>query len=307
MFSTSALARTATRGALPGASTACKAGSFAPGARVLDGTGKHLTPGIIDEHSHIAAAAINERATNSAMVRMEDVIDSEDINIYRALAGGVVAAQILHGSANPIGGQSVMIKLRWGESPEKMKIPEAAPFIKFALGENVKRSFNASSIRYPQTRMGVEQVYVDAFTSAREYERNCKAYNVLSDKEKQLAVRPRRDLAHETILDVLNGKTFVTCHSYVQSEINMMMNVAEQFGFRINTFTHILEGYKVADKMKAHGANASTFSDWWAYKMEVQDAIPTNACLMAEQGVNVSINSDDAGLQRRLRLSAAAE
>ena len=277
----------------------------APGARVLDGTGKHLTPGIIDEHSHIAAAAINERATNSAMVRMEDVIDSEDINIYRALAGGVVAVQILHGSANPIGGQSVMIKLRWGESPEKLKIPEAASFIKFALGENVKRSFNANSIRYPQTRMGVEQVYVDAFTSAREYERKWKAYDNLSDKEKQLAVRPRRDLAHEAILDILNEKTFVTCHSYVQSEINMMMNVAEQFGFRINTFTHILEGYKVADKMKQHGAAASTFSDAWNFKWEVRYAIPYNAAIMHKEGVITAINSDDPNSGRRLNQEAA--
>lgn len=274
-------------------------------ARVVDGTGKHLTPGIIDEHSHIAAIAINEAATNSAMVRMEDVIDSEDINIYRALAGGVVAVQVLHGSANPIGGQSAMIKLRWGESPEGLLFRGAPPFIKFALGENVKRSGNAASVRYPQSRMGVEQVYADAFTSAREYEKKWKTYNSLSPKEKAAAKKPRRDLGEEAILEVLTGKRFVTCHSYVQSEINMMMNVAEQFNFRINTFTHILEGYKVADKMKAHGAAASTFSDLWNYKWEVRYAIPYNAAIMRREGVVTAINSDDAARGRILNQEAA--
>ncbi|HEX5171286.1 MAG TPA: amidohydrolase family protein, partial [Cyclobacteriaceae bacterium] len=210
-------------------------------ARVIDGTGKHLTAGIIDEHSHIAAASINDLATNSGMVRMGDVVNPEDINIYYALAGGVVAVQVLHGSANPIGGQSALIKLRWGETAENMKIRGADPFIKFALGENVKRSYNPSSIRYPLTRMGVEQVYMDAFTNAREYEKKWAAYNNLPAKEKATAIKPRRDLLEETMLEILNRKRFVTCHSYVQSEINMLMKVAEKFNFRINTFTHILE------------------------------------------------------------------
>ena len=276
-----------------------------PSAKVIDGTGKHLTPGIIDEHSHIGAASINDVASNSGMVRIGDNIDSEDINIYRALAGGVVAVQILHGSANPIGGQSALIKLRWGESPEKMKIAGADQFIKFALGENVKRTSNASSVRYPQTRMGVEQVYVDAFTNAREYEKKWSAYNALSADQKKLAIKPRRDLAQEAMLEILNKKRFITCHSYVQSEINMLMNVAEQFNFRINTFTHILEGYKVADKMKAHGVAASTFSDWWNYKWEVRYAIPYNAAILHKEGVVTSINSDDAEMGRRLNQEAA--
>ncbi len=273
-------------------------------ARIIDGTGKHLTAGIIDEHSHIAAASINDLATNSGMVRMYDVINSEDIDIYRALAGGVVAAQVLHGSANPIGGQSALIKLRWGESPEKMKIQGADSFIKFALGENVKRSYNPGSNRYPQTRMGVEQVYIDAFTNAREYEKKWVTYNSLPAKEKATAVKPRRDLAHETMLEILNKKRFITCHSYVQSEINMLMKVAEKFNFRVNTFTHILEGYKVADKMKEHGVAASTFSDWWNYKWEVRYAIPYNAAIMNRLGIVTAINSDDAEMGRRLNQEA---
>jgi imidazolonepropionase-like amidohydrolase len=236
---------------------------------------------------------------------MYDVIDSEDVNIYRALAGGVVAVQVLHGSANPIGGQSALIKLRWGESPEKMRIQNADPFIKFALGENVKRTYNASSIRYPQTRMGVEQVYMDAFTNARAYEKKWVAYNNLPAKEKTPAVKPRRDLVHETMLEILNKKRFITCHSYVQSEINMLMNVAEKFDFSINTFTHILEGYKVADKMKQHGVAASTFSDWWNYKWEVRYAIPYNAAIMSKVGIVTAINSDDAETGRRLNQEAA--
>ncbi len=273
--------------------------------RTIDGTGKHLTPGIIDEHSHIAAAAINDIATNSSMVRIGDVLNSEDISIYRTLSGGVVGLQVLHGSANPIGGQSAIIKLKWGVSPEELKVKGADPFIKFALGENVKRSGNSSSIRFPQTRMGVEQVYVDAFTNAIEYEKKWKEYKALPEKARATTAAPRRNLVDETILEVVRGKRFVSCHSYVQSEINMMMKVAEQFGFRINTFTHILEGYKVADKMKAHGVGGSTFSDWWNYKWEVHYAIPYNAAIMNREGVVTSINSDDADMGRRLNQEAA--
>jgi imidazolonepropionase-like amidohydrolase len=276
-----------------------------PVAKVIDGTGKHLTAGIIDEHSHIGAGSINDVAANSGMVRIGDNIDAESINVYRALAGGVVAVQILHGSANPIGGQSALVKLRWGESPENYKIQGADGFIKFALGENVKRTGNPASIRFPQTRMGVEQVYVDAFTNAREYEKKWTAYNSLPAKEKALAPKPRRDLVDETMLEILNKKRFITCHSYVQSEINMLMKVAERFNFRINTFTHILEGYKVADKMAQHGVAASTFSDWWNYKWEVRYAIPYNAAIMHRAGVVTAINSDDAEMGRRLNQEAA--
>lgn len=300
-------------GVLQGADILLKDGKIAkigknlsePGARVVDASGKHVTPGIIDEHSHIGAASINDVASNSGMVRIGDNLDAENINVYRALSGGVVAVQVLHGSANPIGGQSALIKLRWGESPENLKIQGADGFIKFALGENVKRSSNANSIRFPQTRMGVEQVYVDAFTSAQEYDKKWKAYNAIPLKEKAGALKPRRDLADETMLEILNKKRFISCHSYVQSEINMLMDVAERFNFRVNTFTHILEGYKVADKMKEHGVAASTFADWWNYKWEVRYAIPYNAAIMHREGVVTAINSDDAEMGRRLNQEAS--
>ncbi len=278
-------------------------------AKIIDGTGKHLTAGIIDEHSHIAISnGVNEGTqASSAEVRIGDIINSEDISIYRSLAGGVTTAQLLHGSANPIGGQSAIIKLRWGKSPEAMKFDKADGFIKFALGENVKQSnwgdFN--TVRFPQSRMGVEQVYYDYFTRAKEYDAKQKAFQALSDKSKASAAPFRRDLELEIIAEILNKKRFITCHSYVQSEINMLMHVGDSLGFQVNTFTHILEGYKVADKMKARGIGASSFSDWWAYKMEVKDAIPYNASLLNQIGVVTAINSDDAEMERRLNQEAA--
>jgi imidazolonepropionase-like amidohydrolase len=275
----------------------------------IDGTGKHVTSGIIDEHSHIALSqGVNEGGqTVSAEVRMGDVVNSDDINIYRQLAGGVTASQLLHGSANPIGGQSALIKLRWGMAPEEMKIKGADGFIKFALGENVKQSnWGEATNRYPQTRMGVEQVFYDAFFRAKAYETEWKTYTEHLTKAKGIKPEmPRKDLEAETLLEILQGKRFITCHSYVQSEINMLMHVADSMGFKVNTFTHILEGYKVADKMKAHGVNASTFSDWWAYKFEVYEAIPYNASIMTKVGVNTAINSDDAEMARRLNQEAA--
>ncbi|MBC5772510.1 amidohydrolase family protein [Pontibacter sp. KCTC 32443] len=277
------------------------------GAKVIDGTGKHVTPGIIDEHSHIALNGVNEgtQAVTSE-VRMQDVVNSDDINIYRQLAGGVTTSQLLHGSANPVGGQSAIIKLRWGKSPQDLLVENADGFIKFALGENVKQSNrNNASERFPQSRMGVEQVYVDAFTRAKEYEQAWKNYNKLSKRQQSKTAAPRRDLELDALVEILNGKRFITCHSYVQSEINMMLKVADQMGFKINTFTHILEGYKVADKMQQHGAGGSTFSDWWAYKMEVKDAIPQNAGIMNQLGVVTAINSDDAEMARRLNQEAA--
>lgn len=270
----------------------------AKGAKVIDATGKHVTPGIIDEHSHIAASGgINESAEAvTAEVRIGDVIDSENINIYRQLAGGVTTSHILHGSANPIGGQSQLIKLRWGEGPEDLKFGGNDGFIKFALGENVKQSNwgDANKTRFPQTRMGVEQVFVDAFTRAKEYQQ-AKASGKLV----------RRDLELDALEEILENKRFITCHSYVQSEINMLMHVADSMGFKINTFTHILEGYKVADGMAKRHIAGSTFGDWWAYKMEVAEAIPYNAYLMHEQGVLTGINSDDAEMARRLNQEAA--
>ena len=278
------------------------------GARLVDGTGKHLTNGIIDEHSHIALLSVNEGSQSStAEVRMGDVVNPEDINIYRQLAGGVTTSQLLHGSANAIGGQSAIVKLKWGESPEGMLIKGADGFIKFALGENVKQANwgDANRIRFPQTRMGVEQVYMDHFTRAKEYAKSWSAYNALSTKAKATATAPRRDLELDALAEILAHKRFITCHSYVQSEINMLLKVADSLGFKVNTFTHILEGYKLADKMAKHGAGGSSFADWWAYKMEVHDAIPYNAALMHRQGVTVSINSDDAEMARRLNQEAA--
>ena len=267
----------------------------ASGAKVIDAKGKHLTPGIIDEHSHIAAASINEGGHNSsAEVSILDVIEDHDINIYRNLSGGVTTIQILHGSANPIGGQSAIIKLKWGEQAENLKYKNAPKFIKFALGENVKQSNWGGRTRFPQTRMGVEQLYVDYFTRAKNY-----------NEIKKSGASYRKDIEMEVIAEILNKERFISCHSYVQSEINMLMKVAEKFNFNINTFTHILEGYKVADKMKAHGVGGSTFSDWWAYKYEVNDAIPYNAAIMHNNGVLTAINSDDAEMARRLNQEAA--
>jgi imidazolonepropionase-like amidohydrolase len=278
-------------------------------ARVIDGTGKHVSPGIIDEHSHIAAASINEGGQSvTSEVRIADNLNPDDINIYRQLSGGVTTSHILHGSANVIGGQTQLIKLRWGANDEDLKFKNWPGQIKFALGENVKRSTSAISNssnnnRYPDTRMGVEQVLVDAFTRAKDYKKAWADYN--SAKDKKGLNRPRRDLELDALVEILDNKRFITCHSYVQSEIQGAMEVANRLGYHYNTFTHILEGYKVADKMLKHGANASTFSDWWAYKMEVQDAIPYNAAIMHRVGLNVAINSDDAEMARRLNQEAA--
>ncbi len=271
------------------------------GAKIIDGSGKHLTPGIIDEHSHIATVTINEGAQSvTSEVRIGDNLDPEDINIYRQLSGGVTSSHILHGSANTIGGQTQLIKLRWGANDEGLKFQGADPFIKFALGENVKRTTSMANNRYPDTRMGVEEVLVDAFDRAMEYDKAMKA-NPLTT---------RRDLELEALVEIMNQKRYITCHSYVQPEITYTMRVVEMlkakgYNFNINTFTHILEGYKVADKMKAHGANASTFSDWYMYKTEVQDAMAYNAAIMYKMGLNVCINSDDAEMARRLNQEAA--
>ncbi len=281
----------------------------APDANIINGTGMHLTSGIIDEHSHMAIfGGVNEGTmSSSSEVRIGDVLNSEDVNIYRQLAGGVTASQLLHGSANPVGGQSALIKLRWGADPEKLKYENAAPFIKFALGENVKQSNwgDRYTSRFPQTRMGVEQLFYDLFNRAQAYMKEWNEYYSLSKREQEERVPPRRDLKLEALAEILHGERFITCHSYVQSEINMLIKVADSMGFRVNTFTHVLEGYKLADKIKAHGAGASTFSDWWAYKFEVSDAIPYNAALLAKMGVITAINSDDREMARRLNQEAA--
>lgn len=285
----------------------------------IDLKGKHLTPGIVDEHSHIAISrGVNEGTqASSAEVRIGDAINPDDINIFRNLSGGVTTIQQLHGSANPIGGQSSIIKLRWGETAKGMRFEGAPGFIKFALGENVKQSNwgDRETVRYPQTRMGVEQVFYDHFIRAKEYDQKWQLlageavtrpfWKTLFKREKADTASARVDLELQAIAEILNGKRHISCHSYVQSEINMLMHVADSLGFKVNTFTHVLEGYKVADKMRAHGAAASTFSDWWAYKHEVADAIPYNAALMHKQGLLVAINSDDAEMARRLNQEAA--
>lgn len=274
-------------------------------ATVIDAKGKHITSGIIDEHSHIAISkGVNEMGHNStAEVTIQDVVNSEDINIYRDLAGGVTISQLLHGSANPIGGRSAIVKWKWGSSPDEMLYKNQPKFIKFALGENVKQANWGidNPTRFPQTRMGVEQVFTDYFQRAKEYDESWKKFNANSKKGKA----PRVDLELQTIAEIINKERFITCHSYVESEILMLMNVTEKFNFRVNTFTHILEGYKVADKMKEHGVGASTFSDWWAYKFEVNDAIPFNGPIMHNQGLVVAYNSDDAEMSRRLNQEAA--
>ncbi len=286
--------------------------------KVIDLSGRNLTPGIIDEHSHIAIdRGVNEGTeANSSEVRISDALNPDDINIYRQLAGGVTTSQILHGSSNPIGGQSAIIKLCWGRGFDELVFKEAPPFIKFALGENVKQSNRGRDFntRYPQTRMGVEQFYYDNFYRAREYgqlKKIAEASEAEAKKKKrkrknEVESEPfRTDLQMEALLEILTGKRHITCHSYVQSEINMLLHVADSMGFNLNTFTHGLEAYKVADKLKAHGTAIGTFSDWWAYKYEVKDAIPFNAAILNAEGVTVAINSDDAEMGRRLNQEAA--
>jgi N-acetylglucosamine-6-phosphate deacetylase len=274
------------------------------GAEIVDLAGKHLSPGIIDCHSHIATdGGVNESTQAiTAEVRIGDFIDADDISIYRQLAGGVTSSNILHGSANPIGGQNQVIKMRWGADPEDLKFRDAPPGIKFALGENVKQSNwgDNNTTRYPQTRMGVDEIIVDAFRRARAYQERWSAWN----RDRQ-GLPPRIDLELEALAEVLSGKRWIHCHSYRQSEILALMKTCDRFGIQIATFQHILEGYKVADEMARRNIMGSAFSDWWAYKFEVYDAIPYAGALMHQAGVVVSFNSDDAELGRRLNLEAA--
>lgn len=274
-------------------------------AVTIDAAGKHVTPGIIDPHSHTGGSGFLNELTYSitSEVRVEDVINSDDINIYRQLAGGVTSIQALHGSANSIGGQSAILKYRWGASPEEMKFEGSFPSIKFALGENVKRASIPNDNRYPKTRMGVEQFFTSWFQAAADYKKEWENYSKKVKKNKNL-MPPRKNLRLDALVEIIDDKRIIHCHSYRQDEILALMRVAEAEGFRVWTFTHILEGYKVADVMQRHGAMASTFSDWWAYKFEVYDAIPYNGPLMHEQGVVVSFNSDSGELARRLNTEA---
>jgi imidazolonepropionase-like amidohydrolase len=278
-------------------------------AKVIDGAGQFVIPGIIDCHSHIAAESINEGSVSvSSIVNMAEILNPEDIDIYRDLAGGVTSANILHGSANSIGGQTLVIKLRWGLPAAKLPFEGALPGIKFALGENPKRSnfsVPGQPRRYPSTRMGVEETIRGAFSEARDYKKAWEDYNKRFTAGEKSLIPPRRDLRLEPLVEVLEGKRYVHSHCYREDEILMLLRVAKEFGFKVRTFQHVLEGYKVADELAAAGVGASTFSDWWAYKVEAYDAIPYNAALMTRRGVVVSINSDDAEEATHLNQEAA--
>ena len=310
---------TVTKGTITGGSVMIRDGKIAevgqkilvPGdARVIDAGGQFLIPGIIDCHSHIAAESINEGSVSvSSMVGIEDVINSEDVSIFRALAGGVTTANVLHGSANSIGGKCSVLKMRWGKDAQGLLFEGAKPGIKFALGENPKRRGSApggvgtpvtANLRYPATRMGVEDVIREAFNEAKAYQKTWREYEL-----KKEGLPPRRDLKLEPLVEILDGRRLVHAHCYRADEILMLLRVADEFGFKIKTLQHVLEGYKVAKEIAAHGAGASTFSDWWSYKIEAYDAIPYNAAIMVRKGVLVSINSDSAELMRHLNTEAA--
>jgi imidazolonepropionase-like amidohydrolase len=313
---------TVTKGTIQNGTIVMRAGKIAAigsnisipsGAEVVDGTGKFVSPGIIDCHSHIAADSINEGGTTvSSMTGIEDVFDPTDVDVYRDLAGGTTTANVLHGSANPIGGKNYVIKLRWGKPrAADFAFEGAMPGIKFALGENPKRPGGGAggrqgtaAPRYPATRMGVEYVIRDAFNRAKQYQAEWHDYDKRTKAGEKIAP-PRRDLQLEPLVEILEGKRLVHAHSYRADEILMLLRVADEFGFKIATLQHVLEGYKVAKEIKAHGAGASTFADWWGYKIEAIDAIPYNAALMTKKGVVVSVNSDDAELARHLNTEAA--
>jgi imidazolonepropionase-like amidohydrolase len=319
---TNATIMTASKGTIPKGTIVIRDGKIAAvgadvavpnGAQLIDGNGKYVIPGIVDAHSHSASEAVNEGTQSiTAQVRIEDVIRQDALGLYRELAGGVTTLNILHGSANTIGGQNATVKVRWGLPVDSLLFEGAPPGIKFALGENVRQT-NRTVVagqerRYPRTRMGVEELLRDAFTRAQEYRRGWQEYergrkNVR--KGQSAPIPPKRDLQLDALVEVLEGKRLVHCHSYRADEILMMLQVAKDFGFRVASFQHVLEGYKVADEIAAAGSGASTFADNWAYKLEAYDAIPHNAALMAERGVRVSINSDSDERARRLYQEAA--
>ena len=284
------------------------------GATIIDATGKFVMPGIIDPHSHMASDATNEGSLSvTSMVRIADVINPTSPNIYRALAGGVTTINVLHGSANTIGGQNAVLKLKWGHTGEEMVFPGAPPGIKFALGENVTRKNSSTFVipgqptpprRYPSTRRGQEEVLRDAFTRARDYKATWDEFRARSAKDKTL-VPPRRDLELEPLVEVLEGKRLVHAHTYRADETLMLLNVAKEFGFTVKTLQHGLEGYKIASEIAQAGTGLSSFADMWSYKIEAYDAIPYNVPILLRHGVVATINSDSDERARRLNIDAA--
>ncbi len=276
-----------------------------PGATVIDAAGQYVMPGIIDPHSHVGQnGGVNEGTIAvSSMTAVEDVIDPEDIDIYRELAGGVTTTATLHGSANPIGGTGAVIKLRWGKDAKGLLFKGAKPGLKFALGENPKGPRNPE--RYPGTRMGVEDVIRQAFIEARTYMARWDEYKKRAAAGDKTAIPPNKDLKLEPITEVLRGERLAFVHAYRADEMLMIMRLAEEFKFKVNSFEHGLEAYKIAREIAAHGAVVSTFSDWWAYKMEAYDAIPYNAAILTRKGVMVCINSDSQEEARHLNQEAA--
>ncbi|MBC7797698.1 MAG: amidohydrolase [Pyrinomonadaceae bacterium] len=287
------------------------AGLTAPkNAQIIDATGKFVAPGIIDCHSHTMLDAVNEFSYSvTSMTRVRDVLNPNDTDLYRALAGGVTALNLLHGSANSIGGQNSVVKIKYGKSVEDFVIADAPPGIKFALGENVKRSHfqpqGGQPRRYPQTRMGVEETIRDAFVRARDYKATLDEYATRTKKKEKNLIPPRRDLELEPLVEILEGRRFVHSHGYRADEMLMLLNLADEFGFKVKTLQHALEAYKIAPEIAKHGAGVSIFVDYWGYKVEAYDAIPYNAAILWKNGVKVSINSDDNARMRRLNLDAA--
>jgi imidazolonepropionase-like amidohydrolase len=277
-----------------------------PGATVIDAGGKYLTPGIVDSHSHIALDDDVNEATSpiTPHMMMKDAFDYQDKAIYRALAGGVTTSLLLHGSANMIGGQAVVIKHKYGDTRDAMLFPNAPRSIKFASGENPKRVYGSRD-QLPSTRMGNFAVQRQALVEAQDYMRDWDSYNDKVKRGDKDATPPKHDLKLEALADVLRGKIMVQIHIYRSDEMLTEIAMAKEFGYKIRAFHHALEAYKVADQVAANGIAIATFSDWWGFKQEAWDAIPWNAVLCMRKGVRVAIKSDSEDYTRRLNQEAA--